>query len=116
MSIIAEYIWIDGENLRSKIKVIVDESEIEKWNFDGSSTGQSETKDSDLILNPIDKIKNPLLPSDITGFIVLCEVLNQDGTPHETNTYSKLLNNKNSTNETIWFGFEQEYILLNKDG
>ena len=116
MTIIAEYIWIDGENLRSKIKIVKDEEAIGIWNFDGSSTGQSLTKDSDLILNPIDKIKNPLLPSDMTGFIILCEVLNQDGTPHETNMHSRLNENKNSSNDNIWFGFEQEYVLLNKDG
>lgn len=115
MTIIAEYIWIDGENLRSKIKIVKSEEEIVKWNFDGSSTGQSETKDSDLILNPIDKISNPLLPDDISGFIVLCEVLNQDGTPHVTNYYHKLIQNDFSSNENIWFGFEQEYIMLNKD-
>jgi glutamine synthetase len=115
MPIVAEYIWIDGVNLRSKIKVIKNESDITKWNFDGSSTGQSETKNSDLILNPIDKISNPLLPNNIDGFIVLCEVLNQDGTPHETNFYTKLQENKFSSDINTWFGFEQEYILLNKD-
>jgi glutamine synthetase len=115
MSFIAEYIWIDGENLRSKIKVVTNETEIGKWNFDGSSTGQSETKNSDLILNPIDKIVNPLLPDNIDGYIVLCEVLNQDYTPHETNFYARLQNNNNASDGNTWFGFEQEYILLNKD-
>lgn len=115
MSIVAEYIWNDGKNLRSKIKIVKSEAEIVQWNFDGSSTGQSETKDSDLILNPIGKIFNPLLPDDIDGFIVLCEVLNQDGTPHDTNAYHKLIQNKYSSDINIWFGFEQEYIMLNKD-
>lgn len=115
MSIIAEYIWIDGENLRSKIKVIKSVSEIEKWNFDGSSTGQSNTNDSDLILNPIAKISNPLLPKEVKGYIVLCEVLNQDETPHYTNSYADLKKNIYSSDNDIWFGFEQEYFLLNID-
>jgi len=115
MTLIAEYIWFDGDNLRSKIKIVKSEDDIIKWNFDGSSTGQFETKNSDLILNPIDKISNPLLPDDIDGFIVLCEVLNQDGSPHSTNSYHKLIQNKFSSDINIWFGFEQEYIMLNKD-
>ena len=53
MNIIAEYVWIDEENLRSKIKIFTSSympniTTFPEWNFDGSSTGQSVTEKSDL--------------------------------------------------------------------
>ena len=58
-----DYLWVDGfdaPTIRSKTKVQLlkdtgDESfelEIEPWNFDGSSTGQATTSDSEKILQP----------------------------------------------------------------
>jgi glutamine synthetase len=116
---IAEYIWIDGENLRSKIKIFHSEtSKFPEWNFDGSSTGQSNTKDSDLILKPVYSCKNPFFQKLV--YIVLCQVMNPDGTPHETNNYYKLYNfiqhNLKTSYNDSWFGIEQEYIILDKNG
>mgnify|MGYP001261712808 CR=1 FL=1 len=62
-----EYIWLDGaetQNLRSKTRVLTIRSEddssfkislkdIPPWTFDGSSTAQSSTANSDLILRPV---------------------------------------------------------------
>ena len=117
--VVAEYIWIDGETLRSKIKIFHSEIlDFPEWNFDGSSTGQSETKNSDLILKPIYSCKNPFFEKLEKSYIVLCEVINPDGTPHETNNYRKLFNfiqqNLKLDYNDYLFGIEQEYVILDK--
>ena len=67
-SLIAEYVWSDlSGNLRSKIRIIQKNnfysfSKVEDfpiWNFDGSSTGQSSTTISDVIIRPVRLYKNP---------------------------------------------------------
>jgi len=104
-----EYVWLDGyetQNLRSKTKVLdlyedFKLEDIPNWNFDGSSTDQAKGNSSDCILKPIRLIK------DITrfeGYLVMCEVLNSDGTIHESNF-------REDVSDDLWFGFEQEYVL-----
>ncbi len=118
MKIKLEYIWLDGyspePNLRSKVK-IVDHSEIENafttgkfpmWNFDGSSTKQAQTGSSDCLLKPV----RHYMVDKLSTVYVLCEVLNADGTPHKTNTRSKLIGEQ----EELWFGFEQEYFIYDR--
>jgi glutamine synthetase len=126
MKVKLEYIWLDGytpePNLRSKVKVIEYESSIgnpmspismtqnileqaPEWNFDGSSTMQAEGKFSDCILKPIRVYTNPLGTG--FSFLVFCEVLLPDRTPHPSNTRAKI----QEEDENIWFGFEQEYVL-----
>ena len=64
-SILLEYIWIDAfENLRSKIKIVekienFNLEKIQEWNFDGSSTGQAEGTNSDILLKPKSLYNNP---------------------------------------------------------
>jgi len=109
-----EYIWLDGyqpePNLRSKTKVIESSSIIENpedlplWNFDGSSTQQAEGKKSDCILKPVKCVIDPARKNSV---LVLCEVLNPDMTPHESNTRSEIDDIKEN-----WWGFEQEYVLF----
>jgi glutamine synthetase len=107
-----EYIWLDGytpePNLRSKTKVLTSETEPELeslpiWNFDGSSTNQAEGNYSDCILKPVKLIRDPQRKN---GYLVLCEVLNPDMTPHSSNTRSSIKDNSN-----MWVGFEQEYFI-----
>jgi len=115
MIIIAEYIWIDGDcNIRTKTKIFdhqnkLNISDFPKWNFDGSSTGQSETKNSDLVLNPIYFKSNPMFSSpQMEYYIVLCEI---EGTIE----YSKLVETYNNTFQLEpWFGIEQEYIMIDQ--
>lgn len=107
-----EYVWLDGytpePNLRSKIKVcninITDITSIPEWNFDGSSTLQADGDKSDCILKPV-RLYREIGQSN--KVYVLCEVMNPDGTPHETNQRAKL----GEDDKEMWFGFEQEYFI-----
>jgi len=115
MKIKLEYVWLDGyspePNLRSKVKIVdaidiidnVRAGKFPQWNFDGSSTNQAETGNSDRILNPI---RHYMVDHQNTIY-VLCEVLNPDGTPHESNLRSKIEKN----DDDLWLGFEQEYFI-----
>ena len=94
MKIKAEYIWIDGKTptakLRSKTKIMDMGTEPPIWGFDGSSTNQADGEDSDCMLKPVYKILDPIRGGN--NILVMCEVLNPDGTPHETNTRTNLVN------------------------
>ena len=124
MKIKLEYIWLDGTKpepqLRSKTKIyspsigldgmhlrLPELSDLPQWTFDGSSTGQASGNFSDLILNPVKMCPDPL--RDL-GYLVLCEVLNPDGTPHETNHRGSI------DNTDMWVGFEQEYFIKDLEG
>lgn len=119
--ILLEYVWIDSnDNTRSKIKIISKPShtitilDVPEWNFDGSSTGQAEGKDSDVIIKPCVIYPNPFVDY-IEGYIVMCDCWNKDGTPHETNHRIKLVstNSKCETYEPL-VGIEQEYIIFER--
>jgi glutamine synthetase len=120
MSFIVEYIWIDAQDkLRSKIKVYQKEptclKDMHKWNFDGSSTGQAQTIDSERFLKPVYMCKRPFYNG---GFLVLCAVYDDfDLTiPSLKNNYeecNRILSNK--LEENPWFGFEQEYFILKRE-
>ncbi|MEM6726610.1 MAG: glutamine synthetase, partial [Bacteroidota bacterium] len=45
-------------------------------------------------------------PERVNAFLVVCEVLNPDGTPHPTNSRAGI-----EDDPDFWFGFEQEYVL-----
>ncbi len=109
-----EYVWLDGykptQSMRSKTKIL-DGSKFKgklkdcpMWSFDGSSTQQAEGNSSDCLLKPVRLFPDP---SRRDGFIVICEVLNADGTPHESNGRATI----NDDDNDFWFGFEQEYVL-----
>lgn len=120
--IMAEYIWMDGQRptakLRSKTKIIAGSvrrlEDIPNWGFDGSSTEQAEGHSSDCMLKPVYYIPDPVRKGD--NILVMCEVLNPDGTPHVSNTRHILakLVEKYKAAEPL-FGIEQEYTLYRKD-
>ena len=135
MKVKLEYIWLDGneptQKLRSKTKVwdydpmnnpkmqtkrtmayngrvIPCPEELPNWSFDGSSTQQAIGNSSDCILKPVHVIMDP---QRLDGYLVMCEVLNADGTPHVSNKRHDLVED-----DQYWFGFEQEYTLTKTGG
>ena len=58
-------------------------SELPIWNYDGSSTGQAEGKNSDTYLTPVAMYKDPFRGGN--NKLVLCETFKYDKTPTETN-------------------------------
>jgi len=118
---LATYIWIDGsgENLRSKTMTIDFEpkeaAQLPWWNFDGSSTGQAEGSNSDVYLKPVAVFNDPFLQGK--NKLVMCETYKYDKTPAETNKRMKCNEAMLKAAETKpWFGIEQEYSLLDRDG
>ena len=115
MKVKLEYVWLDGykpePNLRSKVKIVDydsikgkrDQWDFPVWNFDGSSTNQADTGNSDRLLKPVRHYMTDLQNT----IYVLCEVLNPEGKPHETNQRAKL----EEEEQDLWFGFEQEYFI-----
>jgi len=105
-----EYIWIDGYNgTRSKTRCLndfdsIDLENVPFWNYDGSSTGQAETRDSEIELRPV-----AIYPSCFEGtrYLILCETWTENG-PHESNTRQRFLAHDRLGSR---FGFEQEFFL-----
>ncbi|MEV4824065.1 glutamine synthetase [Micromonospora sp. NPDC049274] len=111
----AEYIWIDGTEptakLRSKTKIIADGVEPGTWGFDGSSTNQAEGRSSDRVLEPVATYPDPIRGG--AHLLVLCEVFNIDGTPHESNARALLrpVADRFAAQQPL-FGIEQEYTFF----
>ncbi|KAA8589233.1 hypothetical protein FQN60_012598 [Etheostoma spectabile] len=81
----AMYIWIDGsgEGLRCKTRTLDCEpktiEDLPEWNFDGSSTYQSEGSNSDMFLIPVAMFRDPFRKDP--NKLVLCEVLKYNRKP-----------------------------------
>ena len=117
-----DYLWVGGNDsprLRSKTKIVrMGETEdgqpelaLEPWNFDGSSTSQATTEDSERILQPV-----KLYRLSENHFVCLCEVFypqagDDEWAPHESNHRYKLRQLLQDSTEDVWVGFEQEYFL-----
>jgi len=132
MTVRLEYVWLDGhttKNIRSKVRydtwILNSESgqmdrddvlsKCVDWNFDGSSTNQADTKNSDVVLRPVKVYHNPLEMTDMASFLILCETYNTDGTPHKTNSRAKLEKLLSTNDEDMWFAIEQEYTLIDNN-
>ena len=110
-----EYIWLDGykptQSLRGKTMIVEDFSgkleDAKQWSFDGSSTEQATGDSSDCLLQPVYVIPDPDRFGG-NGWLIMCEVLNPDGTPHESNGRATI----DDGDDDFWFGFEQEYTLI----
>lgn len=140
MKIISEYIWLDNfQQIRSKTR-IDNFPDIQKfpytkyetlqllptWNYDGSSTGQASTEDSEVLLKPVNYIKHPFdlftePPPDnkhLYHILVLCE--NISAKTHEpvvgnSRTYcAKLFEKPKVAERQIMFGLEQEFFFFDK--
>lgn len=129
MKILLEYVWIDAyQNLRSKIKIIdhikhydIKLDEVPDWNYDGSSTGQSEGHESDIIIKPVRLFNNPfhnIVESQYSySRLVLCQTFDKDNKIHSTNKRFECVEMFEKCKEyNFWFGMEQEYIIVDKSG
>jgi glutamine synthetase len=123
--VIAEYIWIDGSGitLRSKARTLDEPvkslADIPEWNYDGSSTNQAVTDQSEVILKPVAYYRDPFRQGD--NNLVMCESFNwKDGSlselvPANTNFRhfaNKIWENEKIKQEETWYGIEQEYTLI----
>ena len=112
MSYKLEYIWLDGytpePSIRSKTKVVASEpsspEDCPEWGFDGSSTEQAEGSSSDCLLEPVRMAKDPTRKN---ASLVMCEVLNADGSLHASNARGGW-----EDDADLWLGYEQEYTLM----
>ena len=115
-----EYVWIGGQNeLRSKTKVIngkVDSlRDIPHWNYDGSSTGQAQGTDSEVVIVPRAIFKDPFRDkyNEHSHKIVMCDTYTPDNEPLPNNHRVKAVETFNrGLEEDPWFGLEQEYFLF----
>ena len=116
-----DYVWVDGLSsplIRSKTKVVKPhigeggefEVTIPEWNFDGSSTSQATTSDSERVLQP-----QRVYQLSEKHYVVLCEVClsDEDRTPHSSNYRAVLRSalDKGAVDLGTWLGFEQEFFL-----
>ena len=112
----AEYLWIDGSEptaeIRSKTKIIDDGKEPGIWGYDGSSTNQATGDNSDVALEPVLTVPDPIRGGD--DILVMCEtLLTKDLSPHPTNrrAHAREAFDKYGDLEP-WFGLEQEYTMI----
>jgi len=128
-----EYIWIDGSGgLRSKTKIVsLAETEdksasLEKffgiWNYDGSSTRQAHTENSEVHIRPVCILDDPFRPIIDTptlhmkSFLVLCETFEdvECTKPHPTNTraHCREIMELYGEKHDPMFGLEQEFFMI----
>ncbi len=147
---VVEYIWLDAEGgFRSKVRAFQRKSEVingafinadvirdeewkggdHDWNYDGSSTGQAETKSSDVILKPIAIYPHPLLQVSYLGGLsnggndskkgyqfrlIFCHSELPDGSPAPGCNYEvakAAFDRPGVKDAEYWFGIEQEYFF-----
>lgn len=141
MEDILEYVWLDkNNNLRSKVRTIgehyfidvklenhilvdlnksIDSKSFAKklqWSYDGSSTGQANGDNSEVLLLPVFICKNGYYNDKYNAtnyYIAFCQTFNHKMEPLENNNYNKLIQNLDKDEHTIpYFGFEQEFFLM----
>jgi glutamine synthetase len=117
-----EYVWLDATSqFRSKTRIIFNfDGKLENvpmWDFDGSSTGQADSKKSEIILKPCAIFKDPFRNPD-RDFLILCSTYNSDMNPLPNNnrhaaelSFSK----ENVDLHEPQYGLEQEYFIFDFD-
>ncbi len=120
MTTLVEYIWIDGNGKpRGKTRVIKDSvtslDNLPEWNYDGSSTGQADGHDSEVIIKPCALFQDPFRGGD--NKLVLCDTYLPNGNPHPTNKRIDAVKAFESNPDLEpMFGIEQEFFLVNREG
>lgn len=118
------YLWLDANgHIRNKLKIVDGDwmanqevsllKQAPQWSYDGSSTGQAVTGDSDLFLNPVRTYSSPVH----NEILVLCSVTTFDGEAIESEKRPQLVALADKYKESGWlFGIEQEYALMDDTG
>ncbi len=99
---ILEYVWLDAkDNFRSKIRVMEEDNQLD-WNYDGSSTGQATTENSEVVLKVVANFNHPFLE----GRLYLCATYDINDNPLSNNHYHKAKDifNNDFKNLKPWFG------------
>ena len=121
---LVDYVWLGGNNeIRTKCRTIESistsfpaVSDIPKWNYDGSSTGQASSDgDTEVTLVPVYIAKGPCIKDKPYRHIIIavCATYYTDGKPLPNNHYV-FANNvfSQKPEEEPWFGLEQEYFIM----
>lgn len=123
-----EYVWLDASgNMRSKTKVMenapesltmngnIKLSQLPSWNYDGSSTGQADGSNSEVIIKPCAVFNDPFREGH-NSKLVLCDTYLPNSDPHPDNTRYHANRKFNKALElSPLFGIEQEFFIT-KDG
>ena len=119
MKIVAEYVWLGGNSeLRSKARTINHThtynlyiTDFPEWNYDGSSTGQADGENSEVILVPCAIYKCPFREGN--NYLVLCDTYDTNGNPLQNNHRVKANESfKTKLDEEPWYGIEQEFFMI----
>ncbi|RVW89524.1 Glutamine synthetase root isozyme 3 [Vitis vinifera] len=82
-----DYFTKSENDLRSKARTlsgpVIDLTQLPKWNYDGSSTGQAPGENSEVILYPQAIFKDPFRGGD--NIMVMCDAYTPEGEPIPTN-------------------------------
>ena len=115
---LVDYVWLGGQlELRSKTRVLYLKTaatlvDIPDWNYDGSSTKQSDVGNSEILLKPRRIFRCPFRPN---GLIVMCDTYQRrsgDSEPTPTNHRAESAKVfEQYSNMECWFGIEQEYFI-----
>ena len=115
MSVAVEYVWLDAwGQIRSKTRILKGSTtqNVPDWTFDGGSTGQARSGQSDVTLKPV-----RLYPCSLRylNAIAVCEIEYPNGDPHPTNWRHDLAMQYEKVKALQpQFGVEQEYTLLRR--
>lgn len=120
--IVARYVWIGGNGeYRCKSRTFNEVKEytpenLPDWSYDGSSTGQAEGHDSEVLLKPVAVFKDPIRGEP--HIIVFCSTYSfADEKPLANNNrhWAEEIFNQN-LDEKPWYGLEQEYFIMKPNG
>lgn len=124
----AEYLWLDtNQHMRSKTRFFfniindyLNPLEYPIWNFDGSSTGQTDSEQTEILLYPVKCVIHPFEQDSlgvVNNVLILCECYDPvTDKPHNTN--SRFIANEKFEkvkDKKIWFGIEQEFFFFDKN-
>mmetsp|Transcript_75539 Transcript_75539/g.119776 ORF Transcript_75539/g.119776 Transcript_75539/m.119776 type:complete len:782 (+) Transcript_75539:97-2442(+) len=115
--VLAEYVWLDADGVtRSKTMTMTARplkvTDLKVWNYDGSSTGQADGHNSEVLLKPRAIFNDPF--RGYPHVMVLADAWNAwDDQPAKNNTRAKCAETMDMYRSLDpWFGIEQEYTLM----